>query len=70
MMLKMLQNSQEMPVPDSLIIKWQASVFIFIRKGNLAQVFSFEFFEFFKNTSFTEHRFYFCIIKPLVLDVH
>ena len=45
MLLKILQNSQKTPAPES-----------FFNKETLAQVFFSEFFEIFKNTFFIEHR--------------
>ena len=54
---KISQNSQENTCARvSFLIKLQASAFNFIKKETLAQVFSSEFFEIFKNSFFTEHH--------------
>ena len=67
--LKILQNSQENTcVRVTFLIKLHAEACNFIKKETMAQVFSCEFYEIFKNTSFTEHLrpttsghiFYFC----------
>ena len=56
MFLKISQNSQETPVPESLFFnKLQAEVYNFILKKNLAQVFSYEFCKIFKNIFSAEH---------------
>ena len=55
MFLKISQNSQENTrARISLLIKLPEAC-NFIKKETLAQVFSFEFCEIFKNTFFTEH---------------
>ena len=55
--VKISQNSQERTcahVPESLLIKLQASIYNFIKNETLAQVFSCEFCQNFKNTLSTE----------------
>ena len=53
---EILQNSQENTCATaSFVIKLQASACNFIKKETLARVFSFDFCEISKNTSFTEH---------------
>ena len=54
--LNISQNSQENTCARvSSLIKFQAEPYNFIKTETLAQVFSFEFCEIFKNTFFTEH---------------
>ena len=54
--LKISQNSQENTCGRvSFLIKLQAKACNFIKKETLAQVFSYEFYEIFKSTFFTEH---------------
>ena len=54
--LELSQNSQENTrARVSFLIKLQASAFNFIKKGTLAQLFSCEFNEIFKNTLYTQH---------------
>ena len=56
MFLKISQNSQEDTCARvSFLIKLQAEACNFLKKETLAQVFSCEFYEIFKNTLFTEH---------------
>ena len=56
MFLKISQNSQEDTCARvSFLIKLQAEACNFLKKETLAQVFSCEFCEIFKNTLFTEH---------------
>ena len=56
MFLKISQNSQENASPRvSFLIKMQAKAVNFTKNETLAQVFSREFCEIFKNTFVTEH---------------
>ena len=56
MSLKISQNSQENTrVRVSFLIKLQASACNFIKKETPAQVYSCEFYEFFKNNFLKEH---------------
>ena len=56
MFLEILPNSQENSCARvSFLIKLQVDTCNFIKKESLAQVFSCEFCEIFKNTFFTEH---------------
>ena len=56
MLLKILQNSQEnICAKASFLIKFRPEACSIIRKENLAQVFSWEFCETFKNTYFEEY---------------
>ena len=55
-LLKISQNSQENTCTRAFfLIKLQASAYSFIKKEILAQVFSYEFCEIFKNTFLIEH---------------
>ena len=68
MLLEISQNSQENTCARaSFLIKLQAEPCNFIKKETLAQVFSCEFCEFSKNTSFTEHLW--ATISEPVIDV-
>ena len=54
--LKISKNSQEDTCARvSFLVKLQAKACNFIKKGTVAQVFSYEFCETFKNTFFIEH---------------
>ena len=56
LLLKISQNSKENTCSRvSILIELQAEVYNFIKKETLAQVFSCEFCEIFKNTFFIEH---------------
>ena len=56
MFLKISQNFQETPVPESLFYKgFRPQACNFIKRETLAQVFSCEFCEIFKNIYFQEH---------------
>ena len=56
MFLEVWQNSEENTCARiSFLKKLQASVYNFIKNETLAQVFSCEFCEIYKNTIFTEH---------------
>ena len=56
LLLKVLQNSRENTCAKaSFLIKMLAEAWNFIKKEALAQVFSCEFCEIFRNTYFTEH---------------